>query len=317
MKMIKLSNSHGLEFVAASGLYGFDGQGYRWKFWEWPSKWTGAIDKSLLTIVTKTLTYPPTRGNYRWYAPWLVVKLVSAEGETIPLLWGLLKPELVYGVANAVGLTGPGFERWLKKDYPIINRCGYKVIGSITGTEVECGRIARKLNELNNIVVIEFNASCTNVVSGLKNSNQIKATILRITEESVLPILIKISYAQKYVDIAKEVEGLIEGISFNSLPWYYVFSSPSPLGKYGGGAISGLVCRKFYKRMLSDLVGAGVRRPIIMPVWNYQDIKENFRLGASACSFGSVGFLYPGRPTEFIRQWREEEKAALKEKSID
>lgn len=303
--MIKLNNGYLVEFVGASGLYGFNGRGYKWKFWERFYQWLGMIDKNLLTIVTKTITLSPTKGNYRWYAPWRVIKFLSVEGKVIPLLVGLLRPHFVYGIANAVGLTGPGFARWLEKDYPVIKRCGYKVIVSITGTEVECGRMARALNGLD-IVAIEFNVSCPNVVSGLKDSNQIRATILRIAEESTHSIFVKLSYAQDYTRIAKETEGLVRGISFNSIPWYYIFSSPSPLGNYGGGAVSGLICRKKYREMIDELLKAKVTTPIIAPVWDYEDIEEGFQLGAQAVSFGSVGFLYPDRPTQFIRRWRQE-----------
>jgi dihydroorotate dehydrogenase len=305
--MIELSNNGILEFIGASGLYGFDGEGYLWKFWEWPLRWTMAIDKSLLTITTKTLRYPPTKGNYRSYAPWRVIKLLSTEGKVISLPKGLLRPELVRGVANAVELTGPGFYQWLEKYYPKILRYGRKMIVSITGNEVECGRMARKLNELDNVAAIEFNASCSNIVSGLDH-NQIRAIILRIIEESALPVLLKIGYDQEYVKIAQETEWLVEAISFNSIPWHWIFPIKSPLAKYGGGAVSGLVCRRFYREMLKDLLRAEVMAPIIMPVWEYEDIEWSFEAGAKAVSFGSVGFVYPARPTEHIRRWREEEK---------
>ena len=61
--MIRLSNGREFEYMAASGALAYDGRGW---WWEWPLRWCGLLDPSLFTIVTKTLTRHPRRGNLRW-----------------------------------------------------------------------------------------------------------------------------------------------------------------------------------------------------------------------------------------------------------
>jgi len=222
--MIKLSNGHQFEFVAAAGALGFDGRGWPW---EWPFRWLGLLDPHLFTIVTKTLLFEKWPGNLRY--PWdvrKVIKFITREGKEINPLIALLRPHLIGGVVNAVGLAGPGIERWLKKSYPIIQRYGYKVIVSISGPRGGKGivEIAKRLKNLKNVVGIEFNASCPNTdPTLLENAEMVIENCYAIKEVTDLPLLLKLSYVQPYLQIAKKVEGVVEAISLNTLPWEVVF----------------------------------------------------------------------------------------------
>lgn len=303
--MIKLSNGHQFEFLAASGALAFDGRGWPW---EWPLRWAGLIDPYLFTIVIKTLLPEPWKGNLRWRAPWRVLKFLSPQGEVIHPLLALLRPGLVGGLANAIGLTGPGFERWLKRDHPIIQRHGYKVIVSITGEEGKgCGEMARKLDGLTNIVGIEFNASCPNTDPALlENAEIVVRTCHIIKEASELPLLLKLSFVQPYVKIANDLEGVVEAISINSVPWQVVYpDKESPLTRFGGGGVSGKNAQPFTWRMVSEL-SRKTKIPVIgSSVWEYEDIQRLKILGAFAFHFGAVFLPYPGRPTAYVKRWME------------
>ncbi len=274
-------------------------------------RWVGLIDPHLFTIVIKTLLLDSWKGNLRWRAPWRVLKFLSDQGGTIYPLLALARPSLVGGLANALGLTGPGFERWLERDYPVIQHHNYKVIVSITGQEGRgCAAMARKLNLLTNIVGIEFNASCPNTDPALlKNAEMVVGVCQAIKEETDLPLLLKLSYVQPYIEIAKALEGRVEAIDINSVPWDIIFPDrESPLARYGGGGVSGRIAQPFTWKMVSEL-SRNTNIPVIgSSIWEYEDISRLRMLGVSAFHFGSVFLPYPWRPTKYVKRWMSEQK---------
>ena len=302
--MIELSNKHRFEFLAASGALAFDGRGWPW---EWPLRWIGLLDPHLFTIVIKTLLPEKWKGNLRWSHPWDVVKFITKEGKEINPIMVLMRPRLIEGVINAIGLTGPGIEEWLKKDYPVIRGHGYKVIVSITGPEggKGCLEMVRKLNGLKNIVGIEFNASCPNTDPILlENAEMVIKNCYAIKEVSEHPLLLKLSYVQPYLQIAKKVEGTVEAISINTVPWKVIFGEKiSPLAKYGGGGVSGPMAQPFIWKMISELVKTTSIPIIGATIWEYEDILRLKNLGASAYHFGTIFLPYPWKPTLYIRRW--------------
>jgi len=306
--MIELSNGHSFEFCAASGSLAFDGRGWPW---EWPLRWVGLLEPQLFTIVIKTLLPEQWKGNLRWFRPWQVVKFISKKGDEVNPVIALTMPHLIGGVISAIGLTGPGIERWLIKDHPIIQRMRYKVIVSITGPEGGrgCVEMAKMLNGLRNVVGVEYNASCPNTdPTLLENAEMVVGNCYAIKEVSDYPLLLKLSYVQPYTRIAKKVEGIVEAISINSVPWKAVFGDkPSPLAKYGGGGVSGKIAQPFTWKMVSELARE-TSIPVIGPsIWEYEDIRRLKILGASACHFGAIFLLYPQKPTQFVQRWMREQ----------
>jgi len=305
--MIKLSNGHCLEFLTASGALAFDGRGWPW---EWLLRWLGFLDPHLFTIVVKTLLPEKWLGNLCWSRPWDVVKFITKEGKEINPVLALTMPRLIDGVINAIGLTGPGIDGWLERDYPVIQGHGYKVIVSITGPEggKGCVEMAKKLNSLKNVVGIEFNASCPNTAPVfLEDAEMVVRMCYAIKEVSEYPLLLKLSYAQLYLQIAKKVKGIVEGISINTVPWKVIFPDKiSPLLKYGGGGVSGPAAQPFIWKMISELRRATSIPIIGAGIWEYEDIRRLRSLGALACHFGTISLPWPCKPTRFVRRWRIE-----------
>ncbi|MFH1049010.1 MAG: hypothetical protein V1732_05105 [Patescibacteria group bacterium] len=303
--MIELSNGHRIEFVAASGALAFDGRGWPW---EWPLRWIGLLDPRLFTIVTKTVLSVRRKGNLCWLAPWRVVKFISEEGNEIHPFAAIANPFRIGGVVNAIGLTGPGFEQWLKKDYPVIANLNYKAIVSITGEDGKnCVAMAKRLNGMENIVGIEFNASCPNTNPCLlENAGMVIETCRSIKEVSAHPLILKLSYAQPYLKIAKETENVVEAISINSVPWRIIYpNKKSPLAKYGEGGVSGKVAQKYTWKMAAELAKE-TTTPVIGPsIWEFEDINRLRILGASAYHFGAIFLPCPWKPTRYIKKWRQ------------
>jgi len=310
--MITFSNGHKFKFMTASGALAFDGRGWPW---EWPLRWVGLLDPRLFTIVTKTLTRSPRRGNLSWSHPWSVVKTLRGGG-----------------VVNAIGLTNPGIAWWMEKVAPKMPET-YRIIPSIEANdERETADMIQLLEGATFIRGIELNLSCPNTKEHAdRTTEKIVAICRHAAKISQVPLIAKLSYTHDYVAIAKELDQMggiggravsspdlsrgsgsagprrIEALSINSIPWAAIHPNrPSPLAKFGGGGISGRVVQDYTWDMVEELSIAS-KIPVIGPsVWDYEDIRRVTDKGAKAISFGSVFVRYPWRPTLFVRRWIRE-----------
>ncbi len=279
--MIRLSNGHSFEYVAASGALGFRGEG------RWPERFLGSFgffEPSLFTPVIKTLTLRPNRGNpvWRW------VRLIPG------------------GVVNAVRLANPGIERWCREIGPTIDSRKIPVVASVFGEPEELAEMACVLNEFD-FVGLEINESCPNTETDiLRNTAKVISGCQAVRENSRLPILVKLSVSHDVERITKEIGGAAEALSINSVPWRTVFPNRrSPLERWGGGAVSGKAAQPFtwdLVRKLADMTPI----PVIGPsVWDFGDMEKVRSLGAKAVSFGSIFLRYPWRPTLFVLRERK------------
>jgi dihydroorotate dehydrogenase len=286
--MITLSNGHTFKYMVASGALGFDAKGWPW---EWPLRWMGLLDPSLFTVVVKTLTREPKKGNLRWYKPWDCIKLIRDDLGNI------------VGTANAIGLTNPGVDWWREKIGPKINSKKIPVVGSIFGDLIELMEMAEGLNKFD-LVALEINASCPNTIKGvLFNTKDIIYGCQAVKKASRFPLILKLSVANDVKTIVRETEDIVEAYSINSVPWRYIFpNKKSPLEKFGGGGVSGKPAQQLNWELTQALAEMTLV-PIIAPgIWDFEDINRVKSLGADAISFGSVFTLYPWRPTIFVRR---------------
>lgn len=288
--MITLSNKHSFEFMAASGALAFDGRGW---LWEQPLRWAGLLKPELFTIVTKSLTLNPRRGNLRWWNPLRCVRLIRG------------------GTVNAVGLTNPGVEEWVGDIYPRVAEAtakqGWSFVASIAGEDLqEYMEMAIRLKDCLGLKALEINASCPNSPSALaQNSQVVIDTAKALKYVAPWPLILKLSYTHDYVKIAKALEGVVEAISINSVPWPVTFpKKKSPLAKFGGGGVSGQAAQTFTWKIVRDLVRETSTPVIGAGVWEYGDIAKLFSMGAKAIAFGSIFLRYPWKPTRFVQKWR-------------
>ncbi len=172
--MIEFHNGHKFDFGCASGALAFHGDGW---WFEQPWRWMKVLRPEEFTIITKTLTFSPRKGNYVWWKPWTCVRLL-ANG----------------GVVNAVGLANPGYEWWLDEPYKYVSKKGYKVIVSIApDTPLEAGLMADAFNACD-IAGLQLNVSCPNLAEPFKdidNVCQLAKAILRLTRH---PLVVKLAY---------------------------------------------------------------------------------------------------------------------------
>lgn len=287
--MITLSNGHKFTFMAASGALAFDGRGWPW---EWPLRWTGVLDPTLFTIVVKTLTRHPRKGNLRWTHPWSVVKQLGTSG-----------------IVNAIGLTNNGIDWWLRDVAPSIPS-DYNIIVSLEADDLKDTVEMIQMLQGQAIQGIELNLSCPNTeASSRRTTDKILEICRAASQATAFPLLAKLSYAHDYLEVAKGLGEIknIEALSINSIPWRMIFPDrPSPMARYGGGGVSGKLIQPYNWKMVKEIASIS-KIPVIGPsVWNYDDIQKILDLGAQAIGFGSVFIPYPWRPTRYVRTWRQE-----------
>ncbi|MCS6919285.1 MAG: HisA/HisF-related TIM barrel protein [Fimbriimonadales bacterium] len=292
--MIKFSNGEQVEFFTGSGALGFDGRGW---WWEYPLRWMGVLNPRDFAIVVKTLTLRPRKGNLRWYAPWRCVRLIRG------------------GAVNAVGLTNPGVDWWLRACYPRMRRMGLQIVVSVYPESLDEARaFAQKLRPLQ-IAAIELNASCPNVAHCEADAVSHVRQMAETLADTGHPLIVKVGYDQPYVAIARALEGVAEAIhAINAVPWRLVYpSQPSPLARLGGGGVSGEPIRPFVREAVQRLADA-TTLPIVAGggIYTLQDLQELWTLGARAFSIGTLFLRAPWMPNRLVRAWRESQAHAYR-----
>ncbi len=279
--MIKLSNGHELEFVAASGALGLYGNGY---WWEYPLKIINKFDTSLFTPITKTLTYMSEKGNCKNYY-FNCVKLVKN------------------GVLNAMGLPNPGIHKWID------NNKNFNGIVSIYPTnDDELKQMLKHLNKTD-IIGIEINTSCPNVLNNdyiYDFEGYMIKNILRMAKQNTdLPIILKLSVTNRIDNLFPNIEKYIDAISINSVPWKFIYPyTESPFESLGGGGLSGKIVQNYTWGFIEELIKK-TNVPIIgCSIWDYEDIDKLYDIGCKAIGFGSIFLRYPWRPTIFVRRYK-------------
>lgn len=296
--MIRLSNGHSFEYMAASGALGFDGKGWPW---EWPLRWVGLMKPKLFTVVIKTLTHKPTKGNFSLWKPWTYF-----PGSP----WACVRLWRDNSILNKVGLSNPGIDWWCKKIGPGIEGGKIRLVGSIHGTEEELVDMTKKLNMFD-LVGVEVNVSCPNVVHDAETQMIVNA-VRKVKEVSVHPVIIKVSVKQEYLKIAAGLHGCAEAISLNSVPFRTVYPPKtvfrSPLEKLRpcgtGGGVSGRLAQRHNWKAVRQLAKLphGESLPIIGPsVMKLGDLDKVRRHGASAISFGAIHVRTPWKPTLIVQ----------------
>lgn len=301
--MITLSNSHQFTYMVASGALGF---GYNGWFWEWPFRWAGLMKPELFTVVIRTVTRYPRlypKCNLSWIRPWTWLPWSP---------WSCVR-FLKDGAVNKVGLYNPGIDWWCKKVAPRLEFDRVPLVGSIFGEREDLEVMASKFNRYN-FVAIEVNPSCPNTGHGLQGIRDVVKSVTAVAAISRFPVILKVSAAQDYVEIAKQLIGVAEAISLNSVPYELVYppntcNRRSPLWKLekkvggGGGGVSGKPAQVHNWRAVQDLIHHVPELPVIGPsIMSYDDLRTLEIMGANAFSFGAIHLRTPWKPTAIVKQ---------------
>ncbi len=221
--------------------------------------------------------------------------------------------EVTGGMLNAIGLQGPGVEKFLHDDHymPFLKKSGATVIVNIWGkTQAEYGEVAARLDaESEGIAALEINISCPNVKAGgvafgtdLKLAAEVVSLVRRSTK---LPLITKLSpnvshigdFARAVVDAGSDMVSLINTITGMAID----IETRRPRLANRTGGFSGPAVKPIAVRMVYEVAQA-VRVPVIGMggIMNGDDAIEFLLAGASAVAVGTANFVDPYAPLGVI-----------------
>ena len=290
--MIVFENGEEIDFLAASGALGLDGSGW---WWENPLRWLRILRPEEFTIITKTLTYRPYKGNLNMWKPWQICRFVPG------------------GSVNSVGLTNPGIFWWMEFCYPEMVRKNLKFIPSVwPNSPKEAKEMAKLLDKLPGITAIELNISCPNMEAKSEHSK----IIGHLRDNTSHPIIMKLGWSHPIEEICEKWGGDIQAFDvINAVPWHVVYSKkPSPLAKYNLiGGVSGSPI-KAYSRVALKRAMNSTDTPIISGggIDSYDEACHRFNEGADAVSIGVLFLRSPWLPNIIASKYRKNQLAVGK-----
>jgi dihydroorotate dehydrogenase len=305
----------GIEFgnvLGASGVQGFFGEGY-WFHKPWHLL---GLDFSNMTFVAKTATLQPRAGN------------MPLTRRLTPRDWfpACVKARPLRGVMlNSVGLSNPGllgllsFGHWQKRTEPF-----WISVMPMAKTPEE------RLEEMHHIVQmlnahkiyfrapfgLQINLSCPNTGQhSIYDMFGESWNILDVAGKLGVPVMPKYSIASAHVPAVKELEKhpVCDAIcvsntipfGWKSINWERTWGSRvSPLGKLGGGGLSGAALLPHVCDWIERLRYAGFTKPINGGggIMTPDDVNRYHEAGASSVFVGSVAALRPWRVKRIINR---------------
>ncbi|MBQ1259865.1 MAG: dihydroorotate dehydrogenase [Clostridia bacterium] len=221
--------------------------------------------------------------------------------------------ECTAGMINSVGLQNPGIEEVVTNILPAMKEYYTKpVIANVGGFSVEeYAYCCERLNECDQVGIIEVNISCPNVHGGgisfgtsPAEAAKVTAAVKKVTSK---PVVIKLTpNVTDIVSIAKACEEAgADGISMiNTLLGMRInLKAKKPIiankmGGFSGDAIFPVAVRMVYQ------VYEAVNIPIIGMggVSSAEDVIEMMLAGASAVQVGAANLINPYAAKEIIEQ---------------
>ena len=208
------------------------------------------------------------------------------------------------GMINAVGMQNPGIDKVISEELPRLAECFHKkVIANIGGFSVEeYAECCAKIDEVEQVGLIELNVSCPNVHNGCMSFGTDPLGVAAVTKAAKAatkkPVYVKLSpNVTDIVPIAvAAAEAGADGISLiNTLLGMRIdLRTRKPviankMGGFSGSAIFPVALRMVYQ------VYEAVKLPIIGMggVTSAYDVVEMMLAGATAVEIGSANLVDP------------------------
>lgn len=248
------------------------------------------VARSLDAFVTKTVTPLPREGN----PP---VRIAETD----------------HGMLNSIGLANPGIGRFLAETLPRLAELGVPLWVSVGGfCAGDYADLCARLDDRDDVVVVELNVSCPNVAAPAESAAEIVAAARAATSK---PLYAKLSPAVPDIgEVARAAQaagadGLtlvntIRGLALDERTLRPILSTRA--GGYSGPALRPIalaaVCAA-YRATGLPIVGLG-------GVETGRHALELIAVGASAVALGTVLFTDPGAPKR-VRDELTAEAASL------
>jgi dihydroorotate dehydrogenase (NAD+) catalytic subunit len=278
-----------------------------------------SVDLGKLKLCNPVMTASGTFGYGKEYAEYfpleklgaVVVKGIApfaSHGNPTPRV-----AEVSGGMLNAIGLQGPGIDKFLSGDdyMPFLRTTQATVIVNIWGRTIEdYAYVAKRLDaESEGIDALEINISCPNVKEGgvafgtdLELAAEVVSEVRKVTS---LPLITKLSpnvtsvakFAKTVVDAGSDMISLI-----NTIPAMAIdIETHKPRIANVTGGLSGPAIKPVAVRMVYEAANA-VDVPVIGMggIMNAADAIEFLIAGASAVAVGTAIFADPFAPIKVI-----------------
>jgi len=212
--------------------------------------------------------------------------------------------EMTGGMLNAVGLQNPGIDAVIANEVPNIAKIFQgPVIANVGGFSLEeYAENCRKLNDVEQVKILEVNISCPNVHAGGKNfgcdpkaAAEVTAAVKAVTNK---PVFMKLTpNVTDIAEIAKACEDAgADGVCLiNTLLGMRInLNTKKPLIANRTGGVSGPAVFPVALRMVWDVYEA-VKIPIIGcgGVSSAEDVAEMMLAGATAVEVGAANLKDP------------------------
>lgn len=212
--------------------------------------------------------------------------------------------ECTGGMINSVGLQNPGIDKVISEELPEISKIFKKpVIANISGFSIsEYSYLAERLDNVEQVGIIEVNISCPNVHNGGMSfgtspeaAAEVTAAVKKVTRK---PVYMKLSpNVTDIVSIAEACENAgADGLSLiNTLTGMRIdLASRKPviankIGGFSGPAIFPVALRmvyRVYEKVSIPIIGIG-------GISSAEDVIEMMLAGASAIQIGSANLIEP------------------------
>lgn len=277
------------------------------------------VDLGKFTLKNPVMTASGTFGygfEYKDYFDLRSLGAVVVKGIAMKPSHGNATPrvaEVNGGMLNAIGLQGPGVEKFLHgAEYmPFLRKSGAVVIVNIWGKSIEEYRdvAARIEAEKDGITALEINISCPNIKEGgvafgtdLTLAHKVVAEVRKAT---TLPLITKLSpnvtkiadFARAVTDAGTDVISLINTITGMAIN----INTRRPKIANLTGGLSGPAIKPIAVRMVYE-VSKAVKTPIIGMggIMDGDDAVEFMLAGASAVAVGTAIFVDPYAPLKVL-----------------
>ncbi len=222
--------------------------------------------------------------------------------------------EVTSGMLNAIGLQGPGIEKFLHDEHymPFLRKSEATTIVNIWGKKIEdyC-EVARRLDEdSEGIAALEINVSCPNVKEGGiafgTDTKMMGKVVSAVRKATGLPLITKLSpNVTKIADFAKAAEDAGSDMVslINTIPAMAIdIETFRPKIANVTGGFSGPAIKPIAVRMVYEAAHA-VRIPVIGMggITTGEDAVEFLLAGAKAVAVGTAIFADPMAPVKVIR----------------
>lgn len=222
--------------------------------------------------------------------------------------------ETASGMLNAIGLQGPGVEKFLHgEEYmPFLRRTGATVIVNIWGKSIaDYQEVARRLEaDKSGIAALEINISCPNVKAGgiAFGTDPVlaKEVVSAVREATTLPLITKLSpnvsnigeFARAVVAAGSDMISLINTLTGMAIDAETMrFKIANKTGGLSGPAVKPVALRMVYEASHAvdvPVIGMG-------GICTGEDAVEFLLAGASAVAVGTAIFADPYAPLKVIK----------------